>query len=160
MRFARWLTCLCFVVLALYQAASTQRNEGEAAVLAATEAYRLAWLSDDPAAVMRTLTGDPVLLPSGRAAIAGVAAVQSFWWPVGGPKTHIVTMQLVVDRVSVSGDIAYTRGRGELTFTVESSAGHADPPTTIRSTFVNILRRQNDGRWLIAERMWNDLPPR
>jgi hypothetical protein len=45
-----------------------------------------------------------------------------------------------------------------LTFTVESPSGTTGAATTIRSTFVNILRRQNDGRWLIAERMWNDLP--
>lgn len=97
MRFGRWLACLSCLLVAAHEPASSQRADGETAVLAATEAYRVAWLSNDSAAVMRTLTSDPVLLPSGRPAIVGAEAVQAFWWPAGGARTRVVAMALEVD---------------------------------------------------------------
>ena len=157
MRYIRWSVCACLVCW-LTPAAAAQVRDAREMVKAATQQYRDAWLANDPEAVMRTLTSDPVLLPSGHAAIIGASAVRAFWWPPNSGTTRVTAMELHFDKVDLSGDLAYVRGRGELKYTVETAPGQVSPPKSIRSTFLNILRRQGDGRWLIAERMWSDLP--
>src|SRR5262245_23684598 len=152
------LALVAIVASLLGEALSAQPSGDFVQVLAATQHYRLAWLSNNPDEIMSTLTAEPLLIPSGHKEISGAAAVRAFWWPVNGPRTRVIAMLLLVDKAKVGGDIAYTRGRGELTYTVESLPGHSGSETTIRSTFINILRRQADGRWLIAERMWSDWP--
>src|SRR5262245_46937885 len=157
MRYIRWSVCACLVCW-LTPAAAAQVRDAREMVKAATQQYRDAWLENDPEAVMRTLTSDPVLLPSGHAAIIGASAVRAFWWPPNSGTTRVTAMELHLDKVDLSGDLAYARGRGELTFTVETATGRVFAPRSLRSTFLNVLRRQGDGRWLIAERMWSDLP--
>ena len=124
-----------------------------AAVRAVTQEYRDAWLANDAARVMATLTPGAILLPSGLSPIEGQAAIRRFWFPTNGPSTTVIAMELVIEEVSGSGDLAFVRGHGALTFETTG----ADAPTSLRSTFLNILRRQPDGRWLIDRRMWSDL---
>src|SRR5262245_59068769 len=158
MKATKTLALVAIVASLLGEALSAQPPGDFAQVLAATQRYRLAWLSNNPDEIMSTLTDEPLLIPSGHEEISGAANVRAFWWPVDGPRTRVIAMLLLVDKAEVGGDIAYTRGRGDLTYAVEPSPGHEGTPTTNRSTFINILRRQADGRWLIAERMWSDLP--
>src|ERR1051325_8790852 len=49
------------------------------AVRRVTQAYRDAWLANDPERVMSTLLGDAVLLPSGLGPIEGHDAIRRFW---------------------------------------------------------------------------------
>jgi len=123
-----------------------------AAIRAATLAYRDAWLTNDANRVMATLTPDAVLLPSGLAPIHGSAAIRAFWWPVGAATTRVTAMDLTIETIDGCGDIALARGRGTLTFTT----GATSAPRSLASTFINVLRRQPNGNWLIAERMWSD----
>ena len=132
----------------------TGTSATDAAAREVTMRYRDAWLANDAARVMATLTPDAVLLPSGLAPIAGTEAIKRFWFPAGGPATTVTAMEQTIDIAEGGGDIAVVRGRGTLTFTV---AGSNPSPTTLTSTFINVLRRQPDGRWLIAVRMWSDL---
>ncbi len=126
-----------------------------AAVRAVTQEYRSAWVANDPARVMATLTPDAVLLPSGLAPIEGAAAIRQFWWPHDGAMTTVTAMELLIDELDVSGDLAYVRGRGTLTF---RTGGITAPTRTLRSTYLTILRRQPATRhWLISRRMWSDL---
>ncbi|HJZ73794.1 MAG TPA: DUF4440 domain-containing protein [Vicinamibacterales bacterium] len=124
-----------------------------AAVRAATLAYRDAWLANDASRVMATLTEDAVLLPSGLAPIQGSAAIRDFWWPAAAPATTVIAMELTIGGIDGSGNVAIVTGRGTLTFTT----GGASAPRSLASTFINVLRRQPSGAWLIAERMWSDL---
>src|SRR5262249_984177 len=124
-----------------------------AAVRAATLAYRDAWLANDANRVMATLTDDAVLLPSGVSPIKGSAAIRHFWWPAAAPAPTVTAMDLTIDTIDGSGDVAIVTGRGTLTF----STGDAAAPRSLASTFINVLRRQPNGAWLIAERMWSDV---
>jgi len=121
------------------------------AVRAVTQEYRDAWVANDDARVMATLTPTAILLPSGLPPIEGQAAIRRFWFPTAGPATVVTAMDLTIDEVIGGGDVAVVRGRGTLTF---QSGGAV---TSLRSTFINVLRRQRDGRWLIDRRMWSDL---
>jgi uncharacterized protein (TIGR02246 family) len=131
---------------------STLSASDAEAVRAATFAYRDAWLLNDADRVMATLTTDVVLLPSGLAPIVGPAAVRAFWWPASAPVTTVTAMTVTIDQVDGSGELAIVRGRGTLTFLVAGSEG----PRSLTSTFMNVLRKQPNGKWLISERMWSD----
>lgn len=126
-----------------------------AAAEAATQAYREAWLSNDPQRIMATLMPDAVLYPSALAPIAGSDAIRKFWFP-SSSSTRIVAMELGIDAVHVDGNTAVTSGMGSLTFIVTTN-GTDGQPRTQRSWHVNVLRRQRDGSWLIWKRMWGDL---
>ena len=120
------------------------------AVIRVTRDYRDAWLANDPERMMATLHPEAVLLPSSMNPIEGAAAIRAFWFGPG-PTTTITAMEQEVSRVTGAGDIAVVSGQGFLTFRIGDNA-----PVTQHSWFINVLRRQRDGRWLIVERGWSD----
>jgi uncharacterized protein (TIGR02246 family) len=130
-------------------------QEDHAAVSAATLAYRDAWLTNSPEAVMATLSADAVLLPSGMEPISGTESIRAFWWPAEGPPTKVTAMEQVIDDISGARDLAVVRGHGTLTFVM--TVNGADQVRSQRSTFLNVLRRRADGSWVIAWRMWSDI---
>ena len=123
--------------------------------IAATLRYRDAWRANNAALVMATLTADAVLLPSGLEPIIGAKAIREFWWPSAGPSTTVISMEQNVDEVVANGSVAVVRGHGSVSF-VSTQAGKKESRLS-RHTFLNIVRRQTDGSWLIAQRMWSDL---
>jgi ketosteroid isomerase-like protein len=130
-------------------------SELRSAAAAATRAYRDAWLTNRPDAVMATLAAEAVLLPSGLEPIVGPAAIRRFWWPADGPATTVTAMEQAIDEIAGDGGLAVVRGHGSLTFTTRRDG--RDEVRSQRSTFVNVIQRQADGRWLITHRMWSDL---
>ena len=143
------------VILIAGQVAAPLTFDDRVAVEAATQAYREAWLSNDPRRIMATLTPDAVLYPSTLPPIAGRDAIRKFWFP-SSPSTRVVAMELSIDSVHVDGDTAVTSGTGSLTFVMTTRGVDADRRTQ-RSWHVNVLQRQRDGSWLIWKRMWGDL---
>jgi uncharacterized protein (TIGR02246 family) len=128
-----------------------------AAVEFATREYVDAWKANDTRRVMATLLPDAVLLPSGLPPISGTDAIMRFWFPTAGPATRVIDMDLTIDDVKLDGDLAVVSGRGVLVYTTASPGAANAAPRTLRSWYVNVLRRQLDGRWLIARRAWSDL---
>jgi len=149
------LARLVVALLIAGQAAPPLTGSDRAAAEAATQAYREAWLSNDPQRIMATLTPDAVLYPSTLLPVVGRDAIRRFWFP-SSPSTRVVAMELAIDSVHVDGDTAVTSGMGVLTFVVTIN-GVDGAPRTQRSWHVNVLRRQRDGSWLIWKRMWGDL---
>ncbi|HET6349095.1 MAG TPA: nuclear transport factor 2 family protein [Candidatus Krumholzibacteria bacterium] len=147
-------TCLVAVVTACATAAALTHQD-ETAINAATQAYSNAWLTNQADAVLATLTPGAVLMPSGMEAVVGADNIRNFWWPPDGSGTTVKVMTQVVDEITGEGDMAVVRGHGTLRF-VTSTSGR-DESHYQRSTFVNVLRRQPTGKWLIALRMWSDL---
>jgi uncharacterized protein (TIGR02246 family) len=123
--------------------------------ITATLRYRDAWRANDAALVMATLTRDAVLLPSSLEPIVGEKAIRDFWWPSDGPSTTVISMEQIVDDVAADNGLAIVRGRGAVDFIL--TQGNKKESRTARHTFLNVVRRQADGSWLIAERMWSDL---
>jgi len=140
--------------LSIGQTASFPSGD-RAAAEAATQAYREAWLSNDPKRIMATLTPDAGLFPSALPPITGSDAIRRFWFP-SSSSTRVVAMELSIDSVHVDGDTAVTSGLGSLTFIVTTN-GVDSASLTQRSWHVNVLRRQPGGKWLIWKRMWGDL---
>jgi ketosteroid isomerase-like protein len=123
------------------------------AVEAAIDAYRRAWLGNDPDAVLRTLTHDAILLPGpAAAAVVGPTAIRAYWWPTGAPFRITGFTQPVLD-VQGSGTFAAAQGLS----TVEWVAGQA-APTVSRSLWSAILRKDDDGIWRIHLLAWTAIP--
>ncbi len=121
------------------------------------EAYVSAWVRNDSAAVMATLSSDAVIMPGRLPPIAGIAAIRAFWFPPGPPTTVLSYRTEIVELDGV-GDLAYVRGRGDLTFAFAGPGG-ARTERRNRSVFLMIARREPDGTWKIARRMWSDMAP-
>lgn len=126
----------------------------EAAVRALEEAYRTAWLANDSAAVMATLSRDAVLMPAGVEPLAGKSAIQKYWWPGDGSETTIGSYDIEVEEVDGSGDVAFLRGRGSLEFSYRDTAG-AVSRLTSEAVHLSIARRGEDGQWRIVRRAWS-----
>lgn len=149
------IASLIVMILIGGQSARPEILRDHAAAEAATQAYREAWLSNDPQRIMATLTPDAVLYPSALTPIAGSDAIRKFWFP-SSSSTRVIAMELAIDAVHVDGNTAVTSGMGSLTFVVTTNGADGQPRTQ-RSWHVNVLRRQGDGSWLIWKRMWGDL---
>ena len=134
------------VIPASPQLSDTDRE----AVIRVSREYRDAWLANDSGRIMATLAPEAVLLPSGMTPIEGTAAIRKFWFG-SGPATTVTAMEQAVDRVTGAADVAVVRGQGTLTYRIGDNA-----PVTQHSWFINVLRRQRNGRWLIVERGWSD----
>jgi uncharacterized protein (TIGR02246 family) len=128
--------------------------EDEAAVRELEERYRSAWLANDSAAVMATLTDDAVLMPGGEEPLTEGPAIRAFWWPDDGSATTITAYDIAVREVAGSGDLAYLRGEGALAFTYTSADGEARELTS-RAAHLSVARRDADGQWRIARRAWS-----
>jgi uncharacterized protein (TIGR02246 family) len=143
-------------VIALLVLSPPVARADETAARAVTREYRNAWLANDPARVMATLTADAVLLPSGMKPIAGEAAIRRFWFPATGPATRVTAMELTIDGITGQGGVYVLRGTGTLSYELTYPDGRVQKATQA-SWFVNVVERQPDGRWLITSRAWSDL---
>lgn len=123
-----------------------------AEIRALTDAYVAGWLAGDPDAVMSTLAEDAILQPAGQEPIRGHDAIRAFWWPDDGSTTTILEYEVELQEIGGSGSHAFSRGRGVLSFRYEQ--GGTVSEATSEATSLTVYRRQTDGSWLIARRMW------
>lgn len=135
-------------------AAGSFTMEDERAVRALEEAYRAAWLANDSAGVMSVLSEDAVLMPAGVQPLRGDSAIRRFWWPADGSRTTITSYELTLEEVEGSADLAFVRGRGDLAFTYRSPEGEVSHLTS-RAVHLSLARRDPDGEWRIARRIWS-----
>jgi ketosteroid isomerase-like protein len=119
-------------------------------------AYAEAWEQNDRAAVMAVVDDDAVLIPSGMEPIAGRHAIEAFWWPEDGPATTVTSYTTEIDEIVGSGDVAWVRGRGSLSFRWEENGAVREQ--TSHSVFLMTARRGDDGAWKLETRMWHNLP--
>jgi ketosteroid isomerase-like protein len=126
-------------------AAARQSIEaGNAALIAALQkgdSLGAAALYDDSAMV----------LPSEMPAVAGHAAIVSFWGGMGGMFT-VSNMKLTVGDVVASGDLASETGRFEMTLTPKAKGGK---PVTDKGKYLVVWKKQADGSYKLFRDMWN-----
>ena len=125
------------------------------AIRATQEAYVKAWLADDTAGVLATLSPQAVLLPPRSLPVRGHAAIRTYWWPQDGSRTRITAFDWEIQQLSGRQDLAYTRGIATLAWTYDKDTLHQ--ASLSRSVNLSLLARQADGRWLITHQMWG--PP-
>lgn len=122
---------------------------------AVNEAYRVAWLAGDSAAVLRLFAPDAVLLPHhGDPPVVGLPAIRDFWWPPDAPPTTITTLDITTDGAEVNGDQGVLWGRFALAFRFESDGRQRSMRNA--GTYLMVLRRTPDTEWRITHRMWDD----
>ena len=96
-------------------------------------------------------TEDAVLMPPHHPAVHGRAAIKA--WMAGFP--HVTDFKLTIDRVDGRADLAYSRGAYTMTFRPEG----APAPINDRGKFIEVLRRQSNGDWLLEADTFNSDNP-
>ena len=125
-------------------------DEDVAAIRASSEAYLQAWKSGDDAALAALFTEDGILMPPNESAIQARDAIRA-WEDLPPP----IKANLTIVEIDGRGDLAYVRGAYTDTYKP------IDKPGLIQDTgkYIEILRKQQDGSWLIAILIFNsDLP--
>ena len=127
------------------------------ALRAVDQAYVEAWLADDTAAVLATLTPDAVLMPAGVRPLDTPQAIRDFWWPRDGSRTRVTQYTTTIDEIVGTQHLAYLRGTGRLSFTYQKDTLHVEQ--TNQNMTLTVLARTTDGRWRIRSRMWGPMVP-
>jgi uncharacterized protein (TIGR02246 family) len=127
------------------------------ALRAVDQAYVEAWLADDTAAVLATLTPDAVLMPTGVRPLATPDAIREFWWPDDGSRTRVTRYTTTIDEIGGTQELAYMRGTGRLSFVYEKDTLRLQQ--TNQNMTLTLLARADDGRWRIRRRMWGPMGP-
>lgn len=154
-RFSR-VTILLLLVLPTLSCATREPwslvdNEAVEATLAD---YRNAWLSNDTAKVMATVSEDVILFVPGMtaASIVGKANLRSFWFPTTDTVFVIRTYEITDQEIHGSGGYAIAQGTSLLSWdTVAKDSVLAS--STSKSEYLSVLRKE-DGRWRIFRQMY------
>jgi uncharacterized protein (TIGR02246 family) len=110
-----------------------------------------ALLQADRDAFAALYTEDTVFMPPHHTAVHGRAALKD--WLAGFPRVSRV--ELKTEQVDGRADLAYVRGAYVMTLHPE---GALEPVVDI-GKFIEIRKRQPDGRWLIAADIFNSDRP-
>ncbi len=96
-------------------------------------------------------TANGVFMPPNQPAVEGRAAIQA--WFAAFPALSEFTVQVV--EIDGRGDVAYARG----TYALTIAAAGRTPAMPDHGKYLEIRRRQSDGRWLTALDIFNsDVP--
>jgi len=121
-------------------------STGDAAsITQATDRFAAAVRTRDPKALAAFYTEDGVLYPPGETAVKGRAAIEACL--AAFPAMKDFTLRIV--KVEGQGDLAYVQGTYAITV-LPRGASEAVQET---GYYLEIRRRQPDGRWLIAVHM-------
>lgn len=152
-------TFLSLVVLLALSACSGSEDSIQAEVSASmTELgqmnrdFAAALNARDAQAAAALYTEDAVLIPPGEPLVRGRAAIEEYWRgaiEAGGVRDVSVE---TIDALS-SGSLGYETGSFVLT-----ANGPDGEALTDRGRYIEILRRESDGRWLSTHGIWNASP--
>jgi len=150
------LTALMFMApLAACQAPAPEvgplSEEDVAAIKASSAAFVEAVLAGDWAAVAAFYTEDAVLMFPSEPVVEGRMAVQAFFelFP------SVTQFEPTIVQIDGRGDLAFVRATYSMTILVEGTP----EPTHDAGKYVEIWRKQPDGKWLLAVDISNsDLP--
>ena len=139
---------------AVSQEDSRTVEDVEPALRRLSERFVRGWRENDPEAVMSTLATNAVILPHhGVHPKEGMEEIRAFWFPEDGPAARVVKFGQTYDEIAGTEEIAYARGRFELSFewngTIYSNEGN----------YLMLFGRGEDGEWKITHRIWNDPIP-
>jgi uncharacterized protein (TIGR02246 family) len=128
--------------------------EDIAAVRATDSAFASAMNAGDAAGMAVNYLPDAHLLPPDAPPVEGREAVLKFF--VGLLSAYQVTVAVGADEIEGRGDLAYARGHYTLEGTPKAAGA---PPIHEEGKFLEILRRQSDGRWRYAVDMYSPNHP-
>lgn len=124
----------------------------EASIRSVSDEFSRSFVSGDWDAMMNLYTEDAILMPPGGPSVAGRTAIREFL--AAFPK--VTEMSFDLNEVDGRSDLAYVRGSYRMTIEIPGAPG----PVVDEGKFIEIRRKQTDGRWLIAADIFNSsLPP-
>lgn len=103
---------------------------------------------------LTVFAGDASVLAPNTPAVTGKEAIREWGGKTFGQPGFILKYQNDKAEVSRTADIGYTLGRYEVT--VNDAKGK---PTTSRSKYVTLWRKQPDGKWKVVAGTWNSDEP-
>ncbi len=165
LRAAFWFGFLPFAVAACRPAPSGGAT-GQSATSSLSHVDRISILKADSAFVLATGSGnldsvavlyaeDGSLLPPNEPVVTGREAIRKSWGRF--LDAYTVRFELGTDELEGRGDLAYVRRHYTLTASpkLKGAAAISD-----QGKFVEVLRRQADGKWRFVIDIYNsDLPP-
>jgi uncharacterized protein (TIGR02246 family) len=119
-------------------------SRDESAIRASSDAFGKAVVARNAKALTEFYTSDAALYPPGETMVKGRVAIEACLSALPPMKDF----SLRILRMDGSGDVAYVQG----TYTMTMSAPGAETAQA-SGYYVEIRRRQADGRWLIAVHM-------
>ncbi|HEY6263865.1 MAG TPA: SgcJ/EcaC family oxidoreductase [Candidatus Acidoferrum sp.] len=117
--------------------------------------YEETWLKGDADGVRALFTEDCVLLPPhGDKPRIGQKGLNEYWFPPDAPPTKITKLVVAPQSIGGDGETAYAWGTHEVAWTTTqngktTSASH-------KGIFLNVLRKQADGKWKMSHHMWDE----
>jgi ketosteroid isomerase-like protein len=129
------------------QAPAGLADADAAAIRASVDAFARDVIAKNFASASSLYADNAVFNPPNEPAINGRAAILA--WMEKFPPVSAFTVK--TEEVEGRGDLAYVRGTYTMTFTPPG----APAPITDEGKFLEVRRKQADGRWLIATDMFN-----
>jgi len=151
MRHTLLLTALGCTLAACQPAPEGVSDADIARIRALAAEFARAAVARSDSATAAQYTENAVFMPPNQPAVEGRAAIQA-WFKTFPPMSGF---RLTVIDVGGSGDLVYARGRYALTI----AASGKTPAIEDHGKFVEVRRRQADGRWLMTHDIFNsDVP--
>ena len=129
-------------------------DEELSAVRSVIQSYADAWKEMDSTGVLDLFTEDAVITPSGLQPRQGKQALREFWFPNDSSITEISSYEIEVLDAGGSGEVAFTREKGSLSFTYTLHDLMIERSSTAYAT--TLYRKSTNGSWKIFSRMWTD----
>ena len=112
-----------------------------------TDRWLKAMMNNDSTAIAAEYTEDAMLLPPNESVVKGRAAIRHYL----GQFPKVTSFKAPLVEMDGHGDLAYVRGTYEATLMPPG----AKNPIKDSGKFIEIRRKQPDGRWLIQRDFWN-----
>jgi len=142
------LTAVSAVALASAHAQAPSVSERDRTAIAAlSETFSKTMVAKDWKSIASLYTTDGVLYPAGESAVKGRASIEACLEPL----SSLTGFLLRNTKVEGHDDLSYVQGTFTMTITPKGAAA----PVEHSGYFLQILRRQQDGRWLIAVQMFS-----
>ena len=152
-RMQRAVLVLFSLAVALSFAASAQKpasqDAEEAAVRAADEQWSQVAGAKDLEKTVGFYADNGILQPPGSPALAGKEAVRAFWAAALQDPAYQLSWKTVDVGVARSGDLAYTRGSYDFTYTAGGKAVREHGKDLV------VWKKQADGSWKVVVDMFS-----
>ena len=133
---------------------SDQPEASRAGVDRAAGALLGALRSDSPDSLLALMADDVIIMPPNEPVLRGKPAVRA-WYEQFVRQMRTRSLDITNRELFVGGD--YATEVAEFVWTLVPVAGGA--PIVDRGSYVQLWRRQSDGRWVFSREVWNSTTP-
>ena len=129
---------------------SAQRAVLQAGVDSAAGRLLTALRADAPDSLLALMADDVIIMPPNEPVLRGKAAVRA-WYEQFVKQMRTSSLNVTDRELLIGGDYATEVAGFEWTLTPVAGG----PPVTDRGSYMQIWRRQPDGRWVFSREVWN-----